>query len=90
MIIIEIPINSETIKINVDDARQAVSFVKRLYKGDAGVSFETPNISTLPNRKKKKFVEKAVKNIFDTLKNSEHNSGGDTGSSQTRKGGKKL
>ena len=90
MIIIEIPISGETIKINVDDARQAVSFVKGLYKGDTGVSFKTPNVSTLPNRKKKKFVEKAVKNIFDTLKNSEHNSGGDTGSSQTRKGGKKL
>tara|TARA_B100001964_G_scaffold213212_1_gene249940 strand:- start:304 stop:570 length:267 start_codon:yes stop_codon:yes gene_type:complete len=88
MITIEIPINSETIKINVDDARQAVSFIKGLYKGDSGVSFETPNITTLATHKKKKFVEKAVKNIFDSLKDSEHNSGGDTGSSQARKGGK--
>ncbi|HJP19767.1 MAG TPA: hypothetical protein QF468_14075 [Nitrospinota bacterium] len=90
MITIEIPINNETIKINVDDARQAVSFIKGLYKGDNGVSFETPNISTLATHKKKKFVQDKVKNIFDSLKNSEHNSGGDTGSSQARKGGKKL
>ena len=90
MIIIEIPINSETIKVNVDDARQAVSFIKGLYKGDADVSFETPNITTVATHKKKRFVQDKIKNIFDTLKDSEHNSGGDTGSSQTRKGGKKL
>ena len=90
MITIEIPINSETIKINVDDARQAVSFIKGLYKGDSGVSFETPNITTLATHKKKRFVQNKVKNIFDSLRNSEHNSGGDTGSSQARKGGKKL
>jgi hypothetical protein len=90
MIIIEIPINSETIKINVDDARQAVSFIKGLYKADNGVSFETPNITTIATKKKKRLVKDKVKNIFDSLKNPEHNSGGDTGSSQTRKGGKKL
>ena len=66
MIVIEIPISGETIKINVDDARQAVSFIKGLYKGDNGVSFETPNISTLANSKKNKFVDKAVKNIFES------------------------
>ena len=90
MITIEIPINSETIKINVDDARQAVSFIKGLYKGDSSVSFETPSISPIASHKKKRFVQGKIKNIFDTLKNSEHNSAGDTGSSQTRKGGKKL
>lgn len=88
MIFIEIPISGETIKVNVDDARQAVSFIKGLYKGDSGVSFETPNVSTLPNQKKKKFVQDKVKNIFDTLKNSPHNSGRGTGSSQLKKGEK--
>ena len=87
MIIIEIPISGETIKVNIDDSRQAVSFVKRLYKGDAGVSFETPNIATLATHKKKRFVQDKVNNIFDTLKNPEHNSAGDTGSSQLKKGG---
>lgn len=77
MIIIEIPINSETIKINVDDARQAVSFIKGLYKGDASVTFETPNITTLATHKKKRFVQDKVKNVFDSLKDSEHNSGGE-------------
>tara|TARA_B100001964_G_scaffold189013_1_gene210518 strand:- start:1123 stop:1395 length:273 start_codon:yes stop_codon:yes gene_type:complete len=90
MITIEIPISGETIKINVDDARQAVSFVKGLYKNDNKVTFDAPNISSLSNQKNKKSVEKTVKNIFDTLKNSQHNLDGDTGSSQTRKGGKKL
>lgn len=86
MIVIEIPISGETIKVNVNDARQAVSFIKGLYKGDSSVSFETPNISNLATKKKKRFVEDKIKNIFDTLKNSEHNSGRDTGSSQARKG----
>ena len=88
MIIIEIPINSETIKINVDDARQAVSFIKRLYRNDNKVTFSAPKITSLSNRKNKKSVEKTVKNIFDTLKNSQHNLDGDTGSSQAQKGGK--
>ena len=90
MITIEIPISGETIKVNVDDARQAASFIKGLYKANNGVSFETPNVSTLSTNKKKRLVQDKVKNIFDSLKNSEHNSGGDTGSSQARKGGKKL
>jgi len=89
MIVIEIPISGETIKVNLNDARQAVSFIKGLYKGDSGISFETPNISTLPNSKKKRFVQDKVKNIFDTLKKSKDNSGlRDTGSNQARKGGK--
>lgn len=87
MITIEIPIADKTIKVNVDDARQAVSFIKGLYKSDSSVSFETPNISTLPDSKKKKFVQDKVKSIFDTLKNSSHNSGRGTGSGQKKKGG---
>lgn len=85
MIIIEIPISGETIKVNVDDARQAVSFIKGLYKGDSGVSFETPNITTLGTNKKKRFVQDKVKNIFDTLKDSKHNLGGNTGSNRAEK-----
>ena len=89
MIIIEIQISGETIKINVNDARQAVSFIKGLHKGNSGVNFETPNITDLPNSKKKQFVQDKIKNIFDTLKKSKDNSGlRDTGSNQARKGGK--
>lgn len=88
-IIIEIPINGEKIKLTVNDARQAVSFIKGLYKNDSVVSFEAPRIGTVSG-KKKKFVQDKIKNIFDTLKDSEHNSGGITGSSQARKGGKQL
>jgi|TARA_B100002003_G_scaffold225458_1_gene231489 hypothetical protein len=74
MIVIEIPISGKTIKIKVDDARQAVSFVKGLYKGDAGVSFETPNITTFATHKKNRFVQDKVNNIFDTLKNPDDGS----------------
>lgn len=86
MISIEIQMDGQTIKVNVDDARQAVSFVKGLYaqKHNGTSHFELPNIEIL-SAKKDKFVKKHCQDIFETLRYGGYNPNRDTGSSQARK-----
>ena len=90
MISIEIPIEGQVIKISVDDARQAVSFVKGLYaqKHNGTPFFELPHIEIL-SAKKDKFVKKHCEDIFETLRDGDYNLKRDTGSSQApkKKGG---
>ncbi|MBI5186178.1 MAG: hypothetical protein HZA01_10705 [Nitrospinae bacterium] len=90
MITIEIPIEGQIIKINVYDARQAVSLVKGFYaqKHNGTPYFELPNIEIL-SAKKDKFVKKHCQDMFETLRDGGYNPKRVTGSSQAlkRKGG---
>ena len=86
IITIEIPIEGDIIKVNVNDARQAVSLLKGLYlkKQAQNQNFEIPKITTF---RKNNFVEKECKAIFETLKIKSYNSGGNTGSNQAKREG---